>query len=112
MTYLATAQIDTLPVTSDQIGDTYKLLAPCCKGHNIYLARVDCWGVACFTNDRPLAEQWANCVAANNRNISTFASKIDYGYYRSGKTSSAPTSNTKKTLLGACILGSIFFMGF
>ena len=113
MTYLSVARLDSRPRTAEDVGATYSQLSSCCGGNgNIYLARTDCGGVACFTNDQSLVEQWNNCAGSKLSNFSAFASKIDYNVYKQKsetweKKNSAASSAMKIWLMLGCVAGSI-----
>lgn len=111
MTYLATAGPKTPVATTDDIGDIWKQLAPCCEGPNVYIARADCQGVSCYTKDRALVEQWRTCIAEKRNDTVGNAYKIDYGYLKTGKISGASSLVTKTGLLLTCIVGVSFILG-
>lgn len=108
MTYVALTGLDVATATTNDVGDMWKQLAGCCEGRdNIYIARADCKGVACYTKDRAVVERWGSCVAEqrNNTKESAFGYRIDYGYLKDGKISGASSLATKSGLLIACLLG-------
>lgn len=115
MTYLAVARVDSRPRTVETIGNAFIELAGCCEAPgNLYLARSDCGGVACFTNDRARVVQWNNCTAQKRDDISVFASKIDYKVLKDKseewlKANGAGSFSSAKKgwLLVGCVLGSM-----
>jgi hypothetical protein len=114
-TYISVARLDSHPNAQD-IGTAFGHLAGCCDGQeNIYLARRDCGGVACFSNDLSLIQQWDKCAAGRITNYTAFASKIDYEVYKDvseqwEKQNGAASSVVMRWMLLGCIAGSMMIL--
>lgn len=82
----------------------------------MFVARADCKGVACMTNNRKLVEDWSNCTRQRLSGFETKAIQVNYTAYekqvqiaRTEKSAAPRNWGTKVSVLIVYTLASVVF---